>query len=74
MMSSMFTAGIGDAKARLLVTKIMGIVGKIAPVVRKIDFYKSTASYTTFDGKMWYTREVTRYLSPEERKEAPQPQ
>jgi Flp pilus assembly protein TadD len=74
MMSSMFTAGIGDAKARLLVTKIMGMLGKIAPVVRKIDFYKSAASYTTFDGKMWYTREVTRYLSPEERKAAQQPQ
>ena len=43
------------------------MVAKLSPVVRKIDFYKSTAAYTTFDGRAWHTRTITHYMSPEER-------
>jgi hypothetical protein len=37
------------------------------PVVSKINFYQSTATCTTFDGKAWYTRSVTHYVPPSER-------
>ena len=68
MVTGMAGAFIPEPKVQPVVTKISGILGKLAPVVRKIDFYKSKASCTTFDGKMWRTRAVTHYFSPEERK------
>ena len=40
---------------------------KLTPVVRKIDFYKSKAAHTTFDGQTWRSRGVTHYFSPAER-------
>ena len=51
------------------------VVGKIAAICSKldadcpatIDYFKSTATSTTFDGHMWHTRSVTNYFSPEER-------
>ena len=54
----------GEAKLEypLVVRKV-----ELAPVAGKIDFYKSTASYTTFDGNAWHTRSVTHYFSPKER-------
>ncbi|GMU84041.1 MAG: hypothetical protein AMXMBFR47_39110 [Planctomycetota bacterium] len=66
--ASMITGVMGsfvpDPHARTVLTKIAGMFMKLAPVLRKIDFYKSTASYTTFDGQKWRTRQVTHYLSP----------
>jgi len=61
---------IPDPDIRQAVVKVVGIVGKLSPVVAKINFYKSTAAYTTFDGKAWHTREVTHYQSPAERPSA----
>jgi hypothetical protein len=61
------SAMIPDDEARPILGKITGILSKLTPVVLKIDFYKSTASYTTFDGLTYYTRTVTHYFSPEER-------
>jgi hypothetical protein len=58
---------IPEPKARPLFAKISGILNKMIPVVQKIDFYKSTAKQTTFDGKAWHTRAVTHMVSPEER-------
>ena len=46
------------------------MIGKLVPAAQKIDFYKSSASYTTFDGKVWYTKKQTSYVSPEERSAA----
>ena len=60
-------ASVPNPDIRPLLAKIAGILGKVAPVIRKIDFYKSTAAHTTFDGKVWYSRTVTHYFSPEER-------
>lgn len=60
-------ASVPKPEVRPLLAKIAGILGKVAPVVRKIDFYKSTATHTTFDGKKWHSRIVTHYFSPEER-------
>lgn len=58
---------VPNPQLRPLLAKIAGILGKLAPVVRQIDFYKSTAAQTTFDGKVWHSRTVTHYFSPEER-------
>ena len=60
-------AMIPDQDARPIIAKIAGMLAKLTPVVRKIDFYKSSASYTTFDGQAWHTRAVTHYVSPAER-------
>jgi hypothetical protein len=67
MVVGMMGTFIPEPKARPLFAKIGGILGKMIPVVRKIDFYKSTAKQTTFDGKAWHTRVVTHMFSPEER-------
>ncbi len=67
MMSGMLTMAIPDPEVRPVITKIAGMLAKLTPVARKIDFYKSTATCTTFDGRSWYTRMVTHYVSPTER-------
>jgi hypothetical protein len=56
-----------DPEIRPILAKIMGMLGKLTPVLGKIDFYKSTAACTTFDGRVWLTREVTHYVDPSER-------
>ncbi|MFH1747542.1 MAG: tetratricopeptide repeat protein [Planctomycetota bacterium] len=66
MMGGMMTMAIPDPDARMVISKITGMVAKLSPVMRKIDFYKSTASTTTFDGQTWYTKMVTHYVSPDE--------
>lgn len=58
---------IPDPEAQQAISKILGTVAKLGPVAQKIDFYKSSAKYTTFNGKMWHTRSVTNYRSPAER-------
>lgn len=58
---------IPNPQLQQLITKVLGPLGKLGSIVQKIDFYKSSAKYTTFDGKMWYTRGVTNYRSPAER-------
>ena len=67
MVTGMLGASVPDPQARSVVGKITGMLQKLTPVVRKIDFYKSTASYSTFDGQMWQHHAVTHYFSPEER-------
>lgn len=62
--ASMF---VTNQKARTVISKIAGMVGKLTPIVRKMDFYKSTASYTTREGNTWRTHAVTHYFSPAER-------
>jgi len=54
-------------EAQPIASKILGMITKLSPVAQKIDFFKSTASYTTFDGKVGYTRQITNYFSPSER-------
>jgi len=68
MVTGMMGAFIPEPKVQPVVTKISVILGKLAPVARKIDFYKSKASCTTFEGNLWRTRTATHYFSPEERK------
>jgi len=63
----MATMAIPDAEVRSVISKLAGMLGKLSPVVSKIDFYKSTATHCTFDGRAWHTRMVTHYVTPEER-------
>lgn len=67
MVGGMAGAFIPDPEARGVIAKIAGMLAKLTPVVRKIDFYKSTGTCTTFDGRAWHTHTVTHYLSPAER-------
>ena len=38
----------------------------MGPVVGKIDFFDSSSSYTTFDGRSWSTSSVTHYVAAPE--------
>ncbi len=67
MVGGMATMAIPDPQIRPVIAKITGMLAKLAPVARKIDFFKSTASCTTFDGHAWHTRAVTHYIAPAER-------
>ena len=67
MGGGMAVMAIPDPEMQQMVAKILGIVAKLGPAAQKIDFYKSSSEYTTFDGKAWYTRSVTNYQSPGER-------
>lgn len=66
MVSGMMGAFVPEPKLRPVLAKISGMLTKLTPVVRKIDFYKSKASHTTFDGQTWRSRGVTHYFSPAE--------
>ena len=67
MASGMATMAIPDPEIRPVISKLAGMLGKLTPVVSKIDFYKSAATHCTFDGRAWHTRMVTHYVTPEER-------
>lgn len=67
MVTGMMGTFIPEPEVRPVIAKIAGILAKLTPVVRKIDFYKSAASHTTFDGQAWHSRSVTHYSSPAER-------
>jgi hypothetical protein len=62
-------AGMGasflpDEEARQMLMKVIGIVGKLSPVLQKINFYKSTSASCTFDGTAWHSHSVTNYRAP----------
>ena len=61
---------IPDETAKRVIGRIAGMLAKLSPVASKIDFYKSSAAYTTFDGSAWHTYTVTHYASPAERSAA----
>ncbi|MFQ5805731.1 MAG: hypothetical protein ACE5I3_04690, partial [Phycisphaerae bacterium] len=67
MMSGLMTMAVTDPTVRSAISKIAGMLAKLTPVVRKINFYKSSATHTSFDGRAWHTRAVTHYVSPAER-------
>ena len=67
MMGGMAAMAVPDAQAQQIIMKVCGMAAKLGPAAQRIDFYKSTSGYTTFDGKGWHTRTVTNYRSPAER-------
>jgi hypothetical protein len=62
MSGMMLPMMIPDPTMQKIAGKALGIVGKLSPVAAELDFYISTSSCTTFDGKSWLTRDVTYYL------------
>jgi hypothetical protein len=70
MSSGMASLAIPEPEVRNVVARITTMLGKLIPVARKIDFFKSTSTLTTFDGLNWRTEQLTHYVSPPP---APQP-
>jgi tetratricopeptide (TPR) repeat protein len=64
MGGGMVASQIPDPDEREVVTQLLRILGKLGPVIAKIDFYDSSASYTRFDGRAWTTHAVTHYVPP----------
>lgn len=58
---------IPEERPRSIMTRLTGLLAKLPPVLGQIDFYKSTASVTTFDGRAWHTRRIIHYVDPAER-------
>jgi hypothetical protein len=58
--------GMQDAppQIRTIFGALPGLLAKLGPVAAKMDFFRSSASQTTFDGKVWRTREVQNYQEP----------
>lgn len=52
---------------RTMVSNLPPILAKLGPVAGRLDFYKSTASYESFDGQRWVNHEVQNYKKPSER-------
>jgi tetratricopeptide (TPR) repeat protein len=73
MLSSMAGAAIPEPSVRQVLSKVSSILGKLVPVAQRVDFFKSTATCTTFDGRMGRMRTVTHYASPQERSAAQKP-
>ena len=48
-----------------MISAITPLLGKFSIVVGKMDFYQSSAEYSTFDGKQWRTRKVQNYKTPQ---------
>jgi hypothetical protein len=67
MFGGMAAMAIPDPQAQQALNKGLQMVLKLGPVAKKIDFYKSSASYASFDGRVWHTRGATNYKSPAER-------
>lgn len=67
MVGGMAAMAVPEPEAQKAITKVLGIVAKLGPLASKIDFYRSTAEYETFDGRMWRSRSVTNYAPPKDR-------
>jgi tetratricopeptide (TPR) repeat protein len=67
MVGGMMTMAIPEPEVQQVVAKVAGIISKLAPAAQKIDFYKSTSTYATYDGQKWQMHSVTNYFSPAER-------
>jgi hypothetical protein len=53
-----------EAQKHPAVVTILSMVTKIGRVVKTLDFYKSSCSVSTFDGKATTVKEVTNYQEP----------
>jgi len=61
-----------DAAKKPSTATILRLVNKVSRVARTLDFYRSTCSVSTFDGKVSVTKTVTNYQEPPKPK-APEP-
>lgn len=65
-MTPMFAAGQMPPEVAQLMGTLGGVALKLIPVADKMNFFKSNASYTTWDGKVWHTYAVQNYKKPQE--------
>ncbi len=56
----MRTAVPGSIQGNYRIAELF-LIQRLAPVVAKIDFYSSTATYCTFDGTAWKIEQLTTY-------------
>ncbi len=66
MMTAMGGSFVPDPQIQPYLNRLSGILAKLGPIATKINFYKSTASLTVFDGQRWHSHSVTHYKSPSE--------
>ena len=60
-------------QAQRLINAGAQMLSKLIPVVEKMNFFASTASFTTYDRNGWRTRAVQNYKSPEQVKRLSDP-
>ncbi|MBN2562324.1 MAG: DUF3352 domain-containing protein [Phycisphaerae bacterium] len=58
---AMFAQGEAPPEIRSVLSAVPPILGKLGPVVGKLDFYQSSSQYSTFNGDHWRTRSVQNY-------------
>jgi hypothetical protein len=63
-MGPMVAMNIPDPEGREIVTEMLAMVSRLGPVISTIDFFDSTATVATFDGKGWRMHSVTHYVEP----------
>jgi hypothetical protein len=63
-----------EAQKNPAIVTIMSIVNKVGRVVRTLDFYRSSCSVSTFDGKITTIKSVTNYQEPPKPKPTTQEQ
>jgi len=66
-MAPMLGMMAGDAAKNPVVTTALGVAGKLGRVARKLDFFQSSATRTTMDGKAIVSRTITTYREPPEK-------
>ncbi len=68
-MAGMFAVD-APPEMRKIFSAVPPLLSKLSPVAAKLNFYKSSASYSSFDGRRWYTRSVQNYKKPNGRPKA----
>ena len=61
-------------EAQAIFSEIPTILAKLGPVAGKLNFYQSSASYETFDGKMWHAHRVQNYKKPKPKEKKAEPE
>ena len=70
-MGNMAVAQIPDEKGKEIAGQVLDIIGRLGPVIAKIDFFDSSATLANFDGKSWRIHTVTHYVEPQPPAETP---
>jgi hypothetical protein len=63
-MAGMFGGQAMPPELQRFLSTLPPLLGKLGSVVGKLDFYQSSASYSTFDGSRWRTHAVQNYKTP----------
>jgi len=58
-------------EVRSVLSALPPLLGKLIPVAAELDFYQSSASYSSFNGSQWHTWEVQNYKAPKPKTVAP---